>query len=57
MDAFNRGAAVEQKGMFDMYCSNPLLKIIKPLVTETIYNYEGERLTSFSIRPADCPQW
>jgi hypothetical protein len=57
MDAFNRGASVEQKAMLDMYCSNDFLKILKPPLTETIYSSQGERLTSFSIGPADCPQW
>jgi len=56
MDSFNRGAAIEQRAKLDMYCSNNFLKIIKPLLTETIYSSEGERLTSFSIGPADCPQ-
>jgi hypothetical protein len=57
MDAFNRGVALEQRTKLDFYCSNPFLKVIKPLLTETIYSIEGERLTSFSFRPTDCPQW
>ena len=56
MDAFNRGAAREQKTKIDFYCSTPFLKVVRPLLTETIYSFEGERLTSFSIGPADCPQ-
>jgi hypothetical protein len=36
---------------------NPFLRDLKVTQANVYYVVEGERLTSFSIGPADCPQW
>jgi len=48
-----------QKIMRDAYCAedNWLLRRLKATETFTYYSPDGERLTGFSIAPADCSQW
>ncbi len=58
-DVFNRSFTGVQKSMRDAYCADGswLLRSLKVTETFTYYSPEGERLTSFSITPADCQQW
>ena len=58
-DVFNSQVNALQKIMRDTYCADGswLLRSLKATETHTYYSPEGERLTSFSIAPADCPQW
>jgi hypothetical protein len=48
-----------QKLALESYCAhdNPFLRNLKATRASLYYSVEGERLTSFSISPADCPQW
>ena len=49
-----------QKDVLKAHCSDDddfVLRSVKATETHTFYNLEGERLTSFSISPADCPRW
>ena len=57
MDA-NRWDGLE-KIMRDGYCADDcwLLRSLKATETHAYYGLGGERLKSFSITPADCPQW
>ena len=59
IEAFHRTMAQLQKDALERYCSNEqrFLRDAKATQTYTYYSVEGERLTSFSIGPADCPQW
>ena len=56
---FYRGVARHQKDAVKGYCSGGgwLLRDAKATLTHIFYSFEGERLTSFSISPADCPSW
>jgi hypothetical protein len=56
---FYRGVARYQMHSLKGYCSGDgwLLRDAKASLTHIFYSPEGERLTSFSIGPADCPQW
>jgi hypothetical protein len=58
-DVFNRSFSGVQKTMRDIYCADGswLLRSLKATETFTYYSPEGERLTGFSIAPADCQQW
>jgi hypothetical protein len=44
-----------EKGLFDKRCSDKMLTTLNAFETHTFYSSGGERLTSFSINPADCP--
>jgi hypothetical protein len=59
MDRFSRSFSGIQKNMRDAYCADGswLLRSLKATETFTYYNPEGQRLTGFSIAPADCSQW
>jgi hypothetical protein len=51
-----------QKDALEMYCADEeeddgYLRSLKAIWTQTFYSVAGERLTSFSISPADCQQW
>ena len=50
-----------QKDVLKAHCSDDddfVLRSVKGNGDSQIfYNLEGERLTSFSISPADCPRW
>jgi hypothetical protein len=54
---FYRANSVMQKQLLGVYCSGKYWKErdLKVTETHTLYSSEGERLTSFSIGPADCP--
>lgn len=58
-DEFYRKSGIMQKQLIADYCSQKYWKGREFKVTEThtVYSSEGERLISFSISPADCPQW
>jgi hypothetical protein len=58
-EIFNGFMKRQQKYYLDGYCSGEgqWLRDIKATTSHTYYSSEGERLTSFSIGPADCPQW
>jgi hypothetical protein len=47
-----------EKDARERYCSDNswLFRAAKTMQTHTFYSVEGERLTSFSIGPADCPR-
>jgi hypothetical protein len=56
--AFYRWESEYQKDLLDGHCSNDehfVFRIVKATETHTFYSSGGERLTSFSIGPADCP--
>jgi hypothetical protein len=57
--AFHGAVARIQKDALARYCSDSswFLRSMKATETQTFYGVEGERLTGFSISPADCPQW
>jgi hypothetical protein len=61
MAAFHRWVAQNQKDALQRYCSSDGGRYLREMVRATeiqiFYGSEGERLTSFSIAPADCPQW
>jgi len=59
MGAFNSFVSQRQKEVLEGHCSDAgwFLRSAKATETHTYYSFEGERLTSFSIGPADCPQW
>ena len=55
LGAFYRGINLQQKEVLEAYCSSEDgLRNLR--VTQIYYSLEGERLTSFLISPADCPQ-
>jgi hypothetical protein len=58
-DVFNRALGGLQKNLRDTYCASGswLLRALKATETVIYYSPEGERLSSFSIAPADCQQW
>jgi hypothetical protein len=58
--AFHRWLDEYQKGWFTSHCSNRddfVVAKIKATETHAFYSSNGERLTSFSISPADCSKW
>ena len=58
--AFHSFVSEHQKDVLKAHCSDDddfVLRSVKATETRTFYNLEGERLTSFSISPADCPRW
>jgi hypothetical protein len=55
---FYRATREHQKIALDSHCSDNedfIFKIMKATETHTFYSSGGQRLTSFSIGPADCP--
>ena len=60
VDKFHRGVNQTQKDVHQGYCFDDdyqVFRIIKSTQTYIYYNVEGDRLTSFSIGPADCSRW
>jgi hypothetical protein len=60
MNAFYAAVADIQKDALQEYCSADggfLRAKLGATETQIFYNSEGERLTGFSIGPADCAQW
>jgi hypothetical protein len=60
MDFFHRWLAQYQKESLEEYCSSDSSRFFrrtKTTRTFTFYSLGGERLTSFSISPADCAEW
>ena len=59
MGAFNSFVSQRQKEVLQGHCSDAggFLRNAKATETHTYYSSEGERLISFSVGPADCPQW
>ncbi|MGC2409370.1 MAG: hypothetical protein WA441_05100 [Methyloceanibacter sp.] len=57
--AFYRWVSLRQKDRLEAYCSNNnwFLRSTKATETDRFYNLNGERLTGFSLGPADCQQW
>ena len=57
--AFNRFVSQRQNERLQGHCSDNgwFLRSVKATETHTYYSLEGERLTSFSVGPADCPKW
>ena len=57
--AFRDGVDRIQKDALASYCSENgrFLRGMKAIETQIFYGLDGERLTSFSIGPADCPKW
>jgi hypothetical protein len=45
-----------QKDWLKMMCPAEFLRIVKATETHTYYSSDGERLTGFSMDPADCQQ-
>jgi hypothetical protein len=56
MADFYRWVSQRQQSSLKDHCSDPGddLKLFKAMETHTFFSVEGERLTSFSISPADC---
>jgi hypothetical protein len=57
--AFYRWESEYQKTVLDSHCSDDedfVLRLVKATETHTFYSSVGERLTSFSISPGDCPK-
>jgi hypothetical protein len=59
LEAINRSVSGHRKSMRDAYCADGSVFLRKLKATETFiyYSSDGQRLTSFSITPADCVQW
>jgi hypothetical protein len=59
MEAFPLFVSRNQEDALQVHCSDAgwYLRSAKATETHTYYNFKGERLTSFSIGPADCPSW
>jgi hypothetical protein len=59
MEAFPVFLSRDQKRALQMHCSDAgqLLRRARATETHTYYDFKGERITSFSIGPTDCPQW
>ena len=56
--AFDSFMRERQKDLIKSHCSDDddfVLKMLKATETHTYYSPEGERLTSFSMSPGDCP--
>ncbi|MGH9547879.1 MAG: hypothetical protein ACRD3W_00840 [Terriglobales bacterium] len=57
--SFEAYVSQHQKDLLNSHCSQEddlVIKVLKGTETHTYYNPDGERLMSFSISPADCPQ-
>ena len=59
MAAFRSAVDQIQKDALTRHCSDSswTLRSMKATETEIFYSVNGERLTSFSIGPADCAKW
>jgi hypothetical protein len=60
MRVFHSWVSERQKQALERYCSEDggkFLRSVKAVETHRYFSSLGERLTSFSIGPADCPQW
>ena len=60
LGAFPSFVSERQKDLIKEHCSEDddfVLRSVKATETHTFYSSGGERLTSFSISPADCPRW
>lgn len=60
MGAFDSFVRQRQMDLLKTHCSEDddfVLKLVKATETHTYYGPDGERLTGFSISPADCPRW
>ena len=57
-EGFYRANSVMQKQLLGDYCSQKWWaeRDFRVTETHTVYSSNGERLTGFSIGPADCPQ-
>ena len=59
LPGFRDGVAQIEKDALKRYCSEggEFFRILKATETQIFYSFEGERITSFSVGPADCPKW
>jgi hypothetical protein len=57
MGEFHRFLSQHHKQVLETHCDNVFFRLMKATETHTFYSPDGERLTSFSISPADCPSW
>jgi len=57
LEAFYRATSLHQKQVLEDYCSGDkdfVRDIARAIISQTYYGSNGERLTGFSIGPADC---
>ena len=57
MGEFHRFLSQHHKQVLETHCDIVFFRLMKATETHTFYSPDGERLTSFSISPADCPSW